>query len=57
MQCLPTGARHAGRGLFYSVFATAKLVGEDPAAYLAEATRRAIDNPGTVTLPRDLVPA
>lgn len=41
--------------LFYSLFETAKLVGVDPAAYLAEATRRAIVNPGTVTLPRDLV--
>ena len=41
--------------LFYSLFETAKLVGVEPAAYIAEATRRAIDNPGTVTLPRDLV--
>jgi transposase len=41
--------------LFYGLFETAKLVGVDPAAYLAEATRRAIANPGTVTLPSDLV--
>jgi hypothetical protein len=33
----------------------AKLVGIDPAVYLADATRRAIDNPGTVTLPRAMV--
>lgn len=41
--------------IFYSLFETAKLVGVDPAAYLAEATRRAIANPGAVTLPRHLV--
>jgi len=27
----------------------------EPAAYVAEATRRAIANPGAVTLPRDLL--
>lgn len=41
--------------LFYSLFETAKLAGVEPAGYLAEATRRAIANPGTVTLPRDLL--
>jgi transposase len=40
--------------LFYSLVESAKLVGLEPAAYLAQATRRAIANPGTVTLPRDL---
>jgi transposase len=40
--------------LFYSLVESAKLAGLEPAAYLAEATRRAIANPGTVTLPRDL---
>jgi len=40
--------------LFYSLLESAKLIGVDPAAYLAEATRRAIANPGTVTLPIDL---
>jgi transposase len=40
--------------LFYSLLESAKLAGVDPAAYLAEATRRAIASPGTVTLPRDL---
>ncbi len=40
--------------LFYSLIESAKLVGIEPAAYLAEATRRAIANPGTVTLPKDL---
>jgi len=43
--------------LLYSLVESAKLVGLDPAAYLEEATRRAIANPGTVTLPRDLLPA
>jgi len=41
--------------LFYSLIESAKLVGVEPAAYLAEATRRAIANPGTVTLPTDLL--
>lgn len=40
--------------LFYSLLESAKLAGIEPAAYLAEATRRAIANPGTVTLPSDL---
>ena len=41
--------------LFYSLLESAKLAGIEPAAYLAEATRRAIENPGTVTLPSQLV--
>ncbi len=40
--------------LFYSLLESARLVGVHPGAYLAEATRRAIASPGTVTLPRDL---
>ena len=40
--------------LFYTLIESAKHAGVEPAGYLAEATRRAIDNPGTVTLPRDL---
>ena len=40
--------------LFYSLVESAKLAGLEPAAYLAEATRRAIASPGTVTLPRAL---
>jgi len=40
--------------LFYTLIESAKLAGVEPAAYLAEATRRAIANPGTVTLPKDL---
>jgi hypothetical protein len=40
--------------LFYTLIESAKLAGVEPAGYLAEAARRAIDNPGTVTLPRDL---
>ena len=41
--------------LFYSLIESAKLTGVEPAAYLREATRRAIDNPGTVTLPKELL--
>jgi transposase len=40
--------------LFYTLIESAKLTGVEPAAYLARATRRAIANPGTVTLPKDL---
>jgi hypothetical protein len=40
--------------LFYTLIESAKLAGVEPAAYLAEATRRAIANAGTVTLPKDL---
>ncbi len=40
--------------LCYTLLESAKLAGVEPAAYLAEATRRAITTPGTVTLPRDL---
>lgn len=43
--------------LFYSLLESAKLAGVDPAAYLAEATRRALACPGTVTLPSDLANA
>ena len=43
--------------LFYTLIESAKHAGVEPAGYLAEATRRAIDNPGTVTLPRDLASA
>lgn len=41
--------------LFYSLIESAKLVGLEPGAYLAEATRRAIAIPGTVTLPAALL--
>jgi transposase len=40
--------------LCYTLLESAKLAGVEPAAYLAEATRRAIATPDTVTLPRDL---
>ncbi len=40
--------------LFYSLIESAKLCGVEPRAYLGEATRRAIRNAGTVTLPRNL---
>lgn len=39
--------------LFYTLMESAKLAGVDPAAYLSRAARRAIQNPGTVTLPSD----
>jgi transposase len=41
--------------LFYTLIESAKLVGVDPAQYLAQATRHAIASPGVVTLPRDLL--
>jgi transposase len=40
--------------LFYSLIESAKLCGVEPRAYLREATLRAIRNPGTSTLARDL---
>ncbi len=50
-------ARRAGGGaeaLFYSLIESAKLCGVEPRAYLREATLRAVRNPGTVTLAREL---
>ena len=40
--------------LFYSLIESAKLCGVEPRRYLGEAARRAVRNPGTVTLSRDL---
>ncbi len=40
--------------LFYSLIESAKLCGLEQRAYLREATLRAVRNPGTVTLARDL---
>ena len=40
--------------LLYALIESAKLAGVGPRAYLAEAAHRAIQNPGTVTLARDL---
>jgi hypothetical protein len=40
--------------LFYSLIESAKLAGVEPRAYLSETARRAVRNPGRVTLPRDL---
>ena len=40
--------------LFYSLIESAKLRGVEPRAYLREATLRAVRNPGTVTLARDI---
>ena len=39
--------------MLYSFMETAKLVGIDPAAFLAEAARRAVRNPGAVLLPHE----
>jgi len=41
--------------LMYTLMESAKIAGIDPAAYLREATLRAIANPGTVTLPTVLL--
>jgi transposase len=40
--------------LLYSLIESAKLCGVEPRAYLREATLRAVRNPGTATLARDL---
>jgi transposase len=40
---------------FYSLIESAKMVGVEPAAYLREATHRALHQPGTVTLPSDIL--
>ncbi len=40
--------------LFYSLIESAKLCGVEPRAYLREVTLRAVRNPRTVTLVRDL---
>lgn len=37
--------------ILYSLTESAKLVGQEPHAYLLTATRAALENPGTVTLP------
>ena len=39
--------------LLYSLIESARLAGVEPRAYLGEAARQAIRNPGTVTLARD----
>ena len=56
------GRRNNGEGqrgtrvaaIFYTLIESAKLSGVEPAAYIRQATRRAIEAPGTVTLPSDL---
>ena len=40
--------------IFYTLLETAKLSNVDPRAYLRQAAIRAINTPGTVTLPQDL---
>ncbi len=49
----PSGAPRVA-ALFYSLMESAKLAEVVPRAYLGEAARRALWNPGTVTPPRDL---
>ena len=39
---------------FYSLIESAKLAGVEPRVYLRKATLRAVRNPGTATLTRDL---
>jgi hypothetical protein len=51
-EALPELARVAA--LFYSLIESAKQAGVEPRAYLGQAAQRAIRNPGTVTLARDL---
>ncbi len=46
--------RGGAEALFYSLIGSAKLCHVEPRAYLKEATLRAVRNPGTVTLARDL---
>jgi transposase len=41
--------------LFYSLIESAKLCGVEPKAYLLQAVRAALANPGTVTLPHALL--
>ena len=41
--------------ILYSLLESAKLAGVEPSAYLTRATWAALDAPGTVTLPRDLL--
>src|SRR3989454_9396709 len=41
--------------LFYSLIESAKLCGVEPKAYLLQAVRAALANPGTVTLPHALI--
>jgi len=41
--------------IFYTLFESAKLCGVEPKHYVLEAALRAIREPGTVTLPRDLI--
>ena len=53
----PTGEPVAGThvaALFYSLIESAKLCRIEPRAYLREATLRAVRNPSTATLARDL---
>ena len=40
---------------FYGLIESAKMAGVEPATYLREATHRALHQPGTVTLPSDLL--
>ena len=50
----PVRARHADRGALLLAGRVSEAGGVEPRAYLSEAARRVIRNPGTVTLARDL---
>ena len=41
--------------IFYTLFETAKLSQVDPRAYVTQAAKRAITEPGAITLPSDLI--
>jgi len=47
-------ARARVAALFYSLIESARLAGVEPRAYLSEAARRAVRNPGTGMLAREL---
>lgn len=43
--------------IFYTLWETARFVGVDPYAYLLRAVSVAIDCPGTITYPEELIPS
>jgi hypothetical protein len=51
--CASSNPKPRVAALSYSLIESAKLAGAEPRAYLSEAARRALRNPGTVTLARD----
>jgi len=51
-QQVSAGYRGGGAALFYSLIETARLRGEDPGHYLRRAALTALENLGTLTLPK-----